>query len=280
MECLRCGFTTDRRDTLLKHFNRKTACEPIKEDIPVSILEKEFRVRSKRSKNTETGLFECSKCGKEYKSSNGKYKHMKTCSKPTENTPQQADLLSQALSRIAELETQMSEMHAHGFTDNRVQINGDQNITNVYNINIRPFGQENIDYLIEGDNCPLKQVLTDGKQIFQKMVKAIHFNEEHPENMNVYISNLRGKHAYVFDGERFKVMLKKETVEHLVSKTKNVIAENYETVGLDDVSLKRTMTRLDMLDCEPEVLETLQNKVELMCYNEKNMIEPLFDKTK
>jgi hypothetical protein len=97
---------------LLKHFNRKIPCQPIKEDIELPILEEQFRLRSKRSKNADTGLFECSNCGKEYKSSNGKYKHMKNCSKTTttEESNQEADLLSQALKRIGELEKRVVEL--------------------------------------------------------------------------------------------------------------------------------------------------------------------------
>ncbi len=36
------------------------------------------------------------------------------------------------------------------------------------------------------------------------MVKSVHFNDDIPENHNVYISNLRGKYAMIYVNEEYK----------------------------------------------------------------------------
>ena len=40
----------------------------------------------------------------------------------------------------------------------------------------------------------------------EKSIKYIHFNDKKPQYKNIFITNLKDKYAYVFDGDTFTHM--------------------------------------------------------------------------
>lgn len=50
----------------------------------------------------------------------------------------------------------------------------------------------------------------------EESIKLIHFNEKRPELKNIYITNLKDKYAYIFDGSKFIAVLKSDILEELV----------------------------------------------------------------
>jgi len=50
----------------------------------------------------------------------------------------------------------------------------------------------------------------------EESIKMIHFNEKRPELKNIYITNLKDKYAYIFDGNKFIAVLKSDILEEIV----------------------------------------------------------------
>lgn len=282
--CNRCGYTSPYRESLLRHLKRKTPCPPVHSQTPLIELADSFRQRQQRSFNKSSGTYDCIYCGKKYQSSAGKYKHQTKCHRAMGGGPSGGEVASTAVASEVETRIQLQEERYKQLEDmykNLLQHMTRQNITNInvndviinnhLVVNIRPFGQENTEYLFNDENL-LKHILSSKGPFLQKLVQAVHFNENHPENMNVYISNLRGKHAIVYDGIQFSVKLKDETIDKVI-KTKQVLIEgNIDGLGLDDDTILAIQEKLYMLRSNQEVMDSLKQKVELICYNGREQV--------
>lgn len=283
-ECARCGYTTLKRDLLTKHLKRKVPCTPKDADsqqVTMGDLLVQFRTRAPRChRDADTNMYSCSWCHKLFKSRNGKCKHMKHCTAKLIAEEKESSIieikgqLQEQRLQYAELKQMYERLEQEMLKRNVTQIHvGDCTQNNNLILNIRPFGQENLDYLLTGDDPALKGILEDRGTFFQNLVKAIHFNEEHPENMNVYVSNLRGKHALVYDGLQFSVKLKDETMNKLVVDKQTLLENTYSGIGLDPATLSYIEGKIHRLKEDKEVKEQLKSKLELMCYNERTKIQ-------
>ena len=101
--------------------------------------------------------------------------------------------------------------------------NINNNITN--NITINTFGEENLDFLP-------KKYITDILQIpfyaITKLITAIHFNNDYPENKNIRIKNKTHKFLEVINNNKWELQNKKQTIEDLIENIYYILNENYE----------------------------------------------------
>ena len=59
------------------------------------------------------------------------------------------------------------------------------------------------------------------------MVKEIHFNDNHPENMNIKILNTKTPFIDVFKGDKWHKEDKKTTIQKIVTKNFNLLDSKY-----------------------------------------------------
>ena len=75
-------------------------------------------------------------------------------------------------------------------------INNNTIINNNFNLRTpNEFGKEDISYIPESN---YDGMLQNKFMAIEHLNEKIHFDVNHPENHNVFISNIRGKYAYVF----------------------------------------------------------------------------------
>ena len=156
------------------------------------------------------------------------------------------------------------------------------NITNNYTINnnqkkiihqhiqINAFGNENYDYLFD-ENQRLKQMLIKKDAFMQNLIEAVHFDEKHPENHNIMITNLQSKHVLIHDGTKFVKALKEPTFNKLIQSKRKIINGNIEELGLTIGSERYIRDKMQKLRVDDECIKLLKDKVELMCYNKKHL---------
>ena len=150
--------------------------------------------------------------------------------------------------------------------------NNTLNLTHVHNhITVNAFGNENYDYLID-ENSRLKQIIENKDAFMQNMIKLVHFDKEHPENHNIMMTNMRSKHVHVYDGEKFVKALKDQTFDKLITDKRQFIISNIEDIGLSDECASELRVKLLRLKLNEDKRKDLKEKVELMCYNNKELI--------
>ena len=105
-DCARCGHPFKTKQNLQSHLKRKYACEPVRANIPVSVLYDE----TLPTYNAKT--YDCMYCGKPHNDSSNKYKHQQKCDKNPVIASNVAVIASNTVAeyerRIHELKLQLS----------------------------------------------------------------------------------------------------------------------------------------------------------------------------
>ena len=262
--CDRCGYVNQHRSKFIKHLNRKYKCKVINKDISIEEIKEKYKLQKVSPKlvqispNTENTTckvspklvqispkvvpadFFCDFCDKTFKHKQSIYKHLKNCIikkqlEKEKNTiywkklfeqekKEKEDKLKQKEDMINKLVKQIETLLTKVGNNNNNTINN--NINN--NIIIRNFGNENISYLT---NNFFKKLLYGGPFIsIPRIVKRIHFNEKHPENMNLKIKDKDKPFISVFEENKWKQKDRKDTIKEIVNDKFDLIDEKYEEV--------------------------------------------------
>lgn len=221
-KCPRCHYTTNVKCNLHAHYKRKNPCKPEFDSTPIEELERRFS-------NTDWN-FKCGTCGSAYASKSGIDRHMRaknhaglisrtvtdassenaTCTERHTADMTQADIIHMIASMREELSQIKAMMVAGGSsnqqmptnttnTTNNTTVNNTTNNTTVnLNMNLRNFGEENMDHIT---NEFVSQCLGKLNEGMLKLIQHIHFNPDVPENMNVLsLSRKKQKFAVVQNG--------------------------------------------------------------------------------
>lgn len=129
------------------------------------------------------------------------------------------------------------------------------------------------------DDAQTKRILNRGFQSLPILVESIHFNENKPENQNVYIPNWRDKNsALIFDGSKWKLQNTKDVIEELKDKGIDFIQRKYNELDKTDRKDQPIIKKIAMFlscyeDYDKEKISNLNNDIQLVLYNNRNIIE-------
>jgi len=193
-QCSRCGKIFDRKFNFDRHIkdnkrpcttvNLKSVTNPIitkpeSDDSDSSSDEEEFK---------KTVSHECSHCGKNYSTRFNLNKHMKKC--PVGNKNEIGDEKEKLYKdRISFLESQVLELTKKIGNTYSYQINQhlDQSV-HQQNIQINSYGNENLNYITPSQ---VEKLISHPSTCLPQFIKMVHYHEEHPENHNVIIDNIK-----------------------------------------------------------------------------------------
>ncbi len=264
--CKRCNYSTNFKASLRNHLNRKITCVALYKDINVEDLLKELEEKK--------DITICTNCGKKFANRHNKWRHEKTCKDMNENNEDR---------QIIELKNQMAEMSKMlekliEQKQQNITINNDNSTTNIQNINIilenlRPFGKENYDYI---DTEAIKKIIKPARNLLYKFIKLIHFNINHPENWNYFISNMRGNKANVYNGKKFVIDDKVESLIKLIESKKEFletfITELEDLVDMEKESALDFLSYFNKKDFECDT-ERVMKDVEEVAYNSRSKLD-------
>ena len=60
------------------------------------------------------------------------------------------------------------------------------------------------------------------------LVQKVHFCKNKPENMNIYISNIKDKYAIVYNDNQWQITNKKEQIDDLFDTNENILENWYD----------------------------------------------------
>ena len=295
--CSRCGYSNTIKTKIRAHFMRKNVCSAICTDKPISecyeevlgekypnigkgntgVTQNESKGNTKVSQKvtqsntevTQSKSFECEDCGDTFNKKNSYYRHKKHyCKmKDTFTKDEVMGLLADSKNKdklINELQKQIEVLLTKvGNTTN----NTNNNTQNNYII-INAFGKENMDYIT--DNY-VKKLLDkeNGYNFIPKLLKDIHFNPEHKENMNICIPNKKRSLAKIYDGDKWVLEEKKGTIEKMTDNAYKTLIDNY------DENKNKQWKKIvdgDLYPDDEETTEKIQKSTELMVLNNQDEV--------
>ena len=195
-------------------------------------LEKKYaEIRSKYAQNTlkkENNII-CRNCGKSFKTERYRVQHVNrgNCINAENNSKKQKIsnnspynekdiIIASQGALINELRSQIELLlkeKGNTYTYNQ-------------NIIIHPFGKENLGY-IKGDYVK-DLIQTSPVNCIPRLLKAIHFDEEHKENQNIKIPNKKQSLAQIFNGTNWEYKDKRDTIDNMTNKAYSIINKHYD----------------------------------------------------
>ena len=266
--CEYCNFNTP----LL--FNYKRHLETVRH----KNMEKKLKIKIKVQKDQNQLI--CAYCDKTYKHKSSLSKHIKySCNKNKDEDfkelarllnlqtqhQQEQDLKHKELEKeIKKMQKENKSIQIQKLT-NKLQINGGIHIQN--NIQLLGYKETDVSHLTDKDyiSC-LKKI----NYCVKNLIERIHFNPLKPENMNIYISNLKDKYLMVYEEGNWNIKTKTE-LDTLYEEKEIMLEEWIQEDRYPE--LKEKFIRYLNNKENDETLNMIKDEIKLMMYNKKNMIE-------
>ncbi len=214
-ECNYCHSTFARKNSLYKHVkqNCKVAIQDNKnkQDIfdKLVLLENKNKEYEEELKNKDKEIKNKDKLLKE------EIKNKKQLEKEIKNKDKQIE------EEIKKLRDELNIMQNGNINSNNNINNSNNNTNNTININIVSHGKEDVskmmDMLLKSAKRGLNSVLA--------LTDQIHFDPMLPEFHNIYIPDIKNKHAMVFENE-WKLKNTEDVISNIHDVKSNIIVEN------------------------------------------------------
>ena len=100
-------------------------------------------------------------------------------------------------------------------TNNNTTNNNSNNTTNNTTINfvLNKHGEENLSYITDSDYL---KCFEKGLGSLEKYISIKHFNDEHPENANLYIDNIHSEYCNYYDGKKFIIVKIEDIIMQII----------------------------------------------------------------
>ena len=302
--CLRCGYIASQKINLKHHLNRKKICHPLLEDISIEMVRNIYGFDTYQKpavlkqvkpvsncflqpvKNQVKPAFEkkrpgknqvkpafsknkiiCDFCDKNFTRTYGLTCHLKKC----KNKKNQELMIEIKNNEIQELKEIVEKL----LVENKGSTYITNNTTNSHNttnniININNYGDEDTKY-ITGDYI-LKLLKNRPAKTIPELIKYTHFNDDHPENQNIKITNKKDPYIKVRKNNKWELQDKDETITDLIDRQQiHLLDEGLEKkiVSNCNNSEKNNIERCNKLynDEDKEYMKRLYNESELIIIN-------------
>ena len=104
-----------------------------------------------------------------------------------------------------------------------------------------------------------------------KLIEKIHFNQSKPENMNIYISNMKDKYLMVYDGINWNLANKRDELDKLYEE-KEILLEEWLDQNEDKEMKDKFLKYLNNKETD-ECINRIKDEIKLLMYNKKQNIE-------
>jgi hypothetical protein len=150
----------------------------------------------------------------------------------------------------------------------KLEIHGSFNTTHIQNINLLAYRETDVSHLTDQD---YKSCLKKINHCVKQMIEKVHFNPSKPENMNIYISNIKDKYIMVYDGSNWNLANKKDELDRLYEEKEMMLEEWLESNPEKELK-EKFMKYLNNKEND-ECLNSIKEEIKLMLYNNQKMLE-------
>ena len=279
--CLSCDYHTNLKGDYTRHLQTNKHKNVIQSYPKLSKCYPNVIQSYPNNNPPSTKQHECKYCGKVYKYRSGLSKHIKyTCKKNKDEDFQElARLLNEKEKQLAlketKMEAEMKRMQKQiDKLTNKLQIQNInqgivQNGNNVINIQLLNHQDTDYSHLTPKDyiNC-----IQDCNKCVKTLIEKVHFNANKPENMNIYLSNIKGKYLMIYKDNTWQIQDKKTQVDDLYDNNEFVLEAWYDEYKEKYPSIIKSFQRYLQNRDGDEVLNNIKEEILVMLYNKRKMI--------
>ena len=294
-KCPRCGYEINIKTKYVNHLRRKKLCDEIlsktnlqTEYIKYGIKEKiimnpnESSIESKigfMNPNESKRIHSCKYCEKIYSTNSNLCKHLKKCKekkKTDEASHHMEELVKLLNEKIEKRDRQLEEKNKQ--IDELIKkagINiGTQNIQQNINQNIKILAYDNTDLSHLTNNDYLK-CLKHSNFCIPHLIQKIHFNPKKPENHNIYISNLKNNYVMIYNGNKWMINDREESIQNLIDEKESIIEQKLEEWienGEQYPDIMKKFNRYLEKRENDKVLNKIKSEIKMMLFNNRDIV--------
>jgi hypothetical protein len=265
-ECLTCGYICSQKSHYDKHMNRKNKCT--KDIIKVYICEYcDYEFEKKNLLNRHINY-------------NCKIKKDLECSNKTKTLEEEIELLKKIIheqninnSNNSTNTSNHNTTNSHNTNTNTNSNNTSNNVTNINNQYIVNFGKEDINKLSDDEKIA---ILESSYNCIIKCLEFVNLNPALPEQMNLYINDLKSKHSYKYQDVDFQATstntLLTDVLNNRINDVRDLIEQN-DKLGVEDKYIERCGKRIDHFDNDNLIeINKVRNEAMYNIFNAKKII--------
>ena len=241
--------------------------------------------------------FSCRFCNKNFTSDTNMYRHIRNSCKVKQEADEERNKIYERLLELEKqaqlvkkvendnkmLKKQVAKMQKECAKAQTSNINNGTVTTNVINNNINnnqqvilvAYGKEDMSKI---DKKDIQSVFATGFYSTIGLTKMIHFNPKYPEYHNIYISNVKGKYAMMFDGTNWTLTQKDALIDKIYDDKRNYIEENLEEfIKSLPKSRRDALERWLEIDDDDEdennlkKIREIKDNIRMLLYNSRNV---------
>jgi len=104
---------------------------------------------------------------------------------------------------------------------------GDTTINNTQNIQLNSYGKEDMDHITDTMKTKLLKIPYG---MIPKMIEAVHFNNDKPENKNIAFTNKKENKIKVYSGDKWIYKDKDEIIYDLIDGKYFILDNHYDSI--------------------------------------------------
>jgi hypothetical protein len=231
----------------------------------------------------QENMFPCKYCGKQYKHKQSVTKHIKySCTKnKTEDLTELVRLMNlqietqkkeyqsllQSQNKHIEHQNKQIESHTKQIEKlmGKLDVNGTFNTT-INHIQLLNYKDTDLSHLTDSD---YKKCIKKVCFCVMNLIERVHYNPEKPENMNIYISNMKDKYLMVYEDGRWLLKNKKEI--NRLYEDKELMLEQWIEENKDP-EMDNFFSRYLDLKKDNNTMLLIQDELKLMMFNQKEKL--------
>ena len=255
------------------------------------VLEQEKPVFAKPGKNQEKPTFQknrtgknqekpaflgkkiiCEFCDKSFTRTYGLTCHLKKCKKKINIESEKDEKIKEKNNEIQELKKIVEKLLVENknttITNNNTNTTNNNTTNNIININ--NYGDEDTKYITS--DYILKLLKNRPAKTIPELIKYTHFNDDHPENQNIKITNKKEPYIKVRKNDKWELQDKDETITDLIDRQQihlmdEDIEKKIETVcnSSEKINIERCNDLYN--EDDKEYMKRLYNESELIILN-------------
>ena len=266
-ECKTCRFVSTLKQNYENHLKTSKHEKQLK-DSPNIAKRATFSSPNIAESSPKTINISCKYCSQIFNHRSSMYKHIKyTC---TKNKDEDIKELVRLMNLQLEQKERELQIHKEQIAQQnkqieklmgKLEINGSFNTT-INNIQLLAYKNTDVSHLTDTDySTCIKQV----NYCVKKLIEKIHFNPEKPENMNIYISNIKDKFIMVYDGTNWNLSTKEYELDKLYEEKEYLLEEWLEDNRFPE--LKEKFVRYLNNKEKDDNLNFIKEEIKLLMYN-------------
>tara|TARA_Y100000389_G_scaffold198831_1_gene236060 strand:+ start:743 stop:1633 length:891 start_codon:yes stop_codon:yes gene_type:complete len=263
--CECCNYNTH----IKTHFKKHLATNKHKKS-----TQNQQKVNKKSTKSQQSYIcpHKCQYCLKDFTTKQAMYRHIKyTCKKnKDEDLKELARLLNETIcgkdKQLEKMQKQIDKL------TNKLQIQNINNGTinnNIFNITVLDYNKTDYSHLTDNDYV---DCITDCNYCVKNLIEKVHFNEGKPENMNIYISSIKGNYVMVYKNNNWIIQDKKEQIDDMYDYNEILLENWYNEYKKTYPSIIESFNKYLHNREDNDIINEVKKDILVMLYNKRGLV--------